>query len=515
MRQATATKNWYDANAKTLYVDSVSDLAAFSQAGATNTFSGQTVMLTKDIDMAGYEWTQIPKFCGTLDGQGFAIKNLSMSGVGDVAFINELNNATVKNIQFIGGTFTANGTTGPETPETDGDDAAVVAVVAKGTCYFQNIYTKATVNNINRYRASGLLSYVDVNHKAVFENCVSACTVNVKASTGRGSGILAQIMRSGTAEMTNCAFIGDISNAGQVSGGLAGCVTGNVTLKNCVSLGKGSSNAYSGLLIFLDHQNALNASYTSNVKITDCYAAASGSIRPVGVHSARSAYFNVDFECNGTMYDLTNASDSTSVNATSINPSVAYLANGTTKNLTKANFATNYASLAEAGWTLVDGEDVAYGVDADMKLPLILPKNVAAMMNGSFRTPVEGAYWQAKDDGDGYDLRFVSRINFEELSDYNRVGFKVSVKIKGASDYLIDGQELSTTTVLTSITADGLAVQASSLNAKYLYALQVQGFKDSNVYEITLLSFAEMKDGSVIYNYDNQTTLTMQNGAIQ
>ena len=506
----TATENWYDEGATTLYVDSVGDLLAFSRdCTAENDYlDGKTVMLKRDIDMRGYTWTQIAEFRGTLDGQGFAIKNLTMSGIGDVAFINQLNNATVQNLRFVDGAFTATGT------DSSGDDAAVIAVNAIGTCNFKNIYTEATVNNINRYRASGLLSYVSTANTAIFENCVSNCTVNVKNSTGRGAGILAQVMIDGYAEFTNCAFIGDISNAGQVSAGVVGCVTGNVTLENCVSLGKGSSNSYSGLLIFLDHQNALTANNTtSKIVVTDCYAAASGTVKPVGVHNKRSAYFNVNFVCNGITYDLTNASASTTVDADSINPSVAYLANGTTQNLTRENFATKYSALANAGWVLVDGATVAYGSESGMTLPLILPKNVAKLLDGSFNTPVTSSYWHTKDNGTSYDIRFVSKVNFDDLSEYKRVGFEVSVKVKGQSTYLVEKEQLSTGTVLTSINAGGTAIAATELGAKYLYALQIKGFQKDTEYEITLVSFAEMPDGTVIYNYGNELTLNVQNGA--
>ncbi|MBQ2735679.1 MAG: hypothetical protein IJF33_07575, partial [Clostridia bacterium] len=102
--------------------------------------------------------------------------------------------------------------------------------------------------------------------------------------------------------------------------------------------------------------------------------------------------------------------------------------------------------------------------------------------------------------------------NFDGLSEYNKVGFEVSVKIKGQSTYLVEKQILSTGTVLTSINAGGASIAATELGAKYLYALQIKGFQKDTVYEITLVSFAEMQDGTVIYNYGNELMLNVQNG---
>ena len=514
--------DWYDANADTLYVDSVGDLLAFSKScNSQNSYlSGKTVRLKSDIDLAGYDWTQIEEFHGTLDGQGFAIKNLTMGGSGAVSFIKILNNATVENIRFIDGTVTSTE-----------NDIATIAIIAKGTCYFKNVYTKMRLNlGSSKYRASGMISYTNADgSKAVFENCVSECTV----SGQRAGGFVAQVMVNSTVEMTDCAFIGDLSAAGQWSAGLTGLTTGSVTLTRCVSLGKESANAASGLLVFLDDQNARwqsgsryngaqNSYYNvdSVIQITDCFAA-SAERYPVGLENSsqvRREFFDFTVNYGMQRYHLdakrltANDAKSSLLNFSDANPSAIYLANGTNNSMAGENFATDYAVLANAGWRLIEGESVAYGDQPGMTIPLILPKEIAQMHDGSFRTPVSSRYWQTKKNGSDYDVRFVSTVNFDDLADYEKVGFEVSVKVKGEQTYLLDHKVLSTSTVLTSVLAGNDSVSASSLGVDYIYALQIRGFKADTEYEIVLVSFAETIDGTVIYNYENETTMTVKNG---
>ena len=523
----TATENWYDADAKTLYVDSLSDLFAFSRdcTAANDYLDGKTVVLKRDIDMRGYDWTQIAEFRGTLDGQGFAIKNLTMSGTSSVAFINKLVDATVQNIRFVGGELSASST-----------DVATVAISVTGTCYFENVYTETTLKltAASAYRAGGMLSFINANDStAVFQNCVSNCTFS---GGSRAGGFVAQINVNSNAEFIDCAFIGDMSNAGYRSSAIAGYTTGSATLTRCVSLGKGSLNSDSGLLVYLDDANSRYKSGTrytgdknqyydvdSVIRITDCYAA-SDAIYPVGLENGtqkrREGYdFTLNYNGQDTYHldpiRLNSAEDSKDglLQFENANPDNMYLAKGTTKNLTRENFATKYSALANAGWVLVDGATVAYGTSNGMTLPLILPKNVAKLLDGRFNTPVTSSYWHTKDNGTSYDIRFVSKVNFDDLTEYKRVGFEVSVKVKGQSTYLVEREQLSTGTVLTSINAGGTSIAATELGAEYIYALQIKGFQKDTEYEITLVSFAEMPDGTVIYNYGNELTLNVKNGA--
>ena len=77
----------------------------------------------------------------------------------------------------------------------------------------------------------------------------------------RGGGFVAQVnYNTYSTVFKDCAFIGDLSGAGKWSGGIVGLCAGNVTMERCVSLGKQSTNAESGGMIFIDHQNQSEAS---------------------------------------------------------------------------------------------------------------------------------------------------------------------------------------------------------------------------------------------------------------
>ena len=85
-----ADTSWYDENptADRFTLDSAEDLAGLSEL--TNqqnpvTFTGKTILLATDIDLAGHDWTAISQdgmnsvstsFSGTFDGQGHVIHNL-------------------------------------------------------------------------------------------------------------------------------------------------------------------------------------------------------------------------------------------------------------------------------------------------------------------------------------------------------------------------------------------------------------------------------------------------------
>ena len=348
------------------------------------------VCLTADIDLTGVEWFPLPTFEGTLDGNGFAIKNLTMSGTNQLAFIKELKNATIENIRFVDGSIT--GTTG---------DVAVIAIVAKGTCYFKNVYTKMALNlGASNYRASGMLSYANADKsKAVFENCVSECTL----SGQRASGFVAQVMVNSFVEMTDCAFIGDLTNAGRWSSAFCGLTTGSASLTRCLSLGKGSTNADTGLFVFLDDQNgrwAGGARYTGDqnnfyeidsvIKLTDCYAAADTNY-PVGLENGsqkRVEFFDFTLNYGGQdTYHLdpvrlanAEAPKTSLLQFENANPANMYLANGATINMTKDNFATVCAGFTN--WT-VTNETVAYGADAAMVIAKALPTACIELIAGT------------------------------------------------------------------------------------------------------------------------------------
>ena len=72
-------------NADVVYLRTAEDLAQFSQNCALDSWSqGKTVYLEADIDLTGVDFTPIPTFGGTFEGQGHTISGLFLTGSGNV-----------------------------------------------------------------------------------------------------------------------------------------------------------------------------------------------------------------------------------------------------------------------------------------------------------------------------------------------------------------------------------------------------------------------------------------------
>ena len=67
----------YVPNAKLFVIDSATKLAEFKAAVEAEGGLAMDAILTEDIDMTGVEWTPIEGYAGTVNGNGYAIKNLT------------------------------------------------------------------------------------------------------------------------------------------------------------------------------------------------------------------------------------------------------------------------------------------------------------------------------------------------------------------------------------------------------------------------------------------------------
>ena len=365
----TTTANWGPAADGIYYIGSAADMKAFSALGQTYNFAGKTVKLARNIDMTGVDFTMIPQFAGTLDGCGYGINNLSLYATsGTIAMIDQLSGATIRNLRLIEGTVKL----------VDSHSAGGIAVRAKGTCLFSNVYCKMTVSvDSDCYRAGGFLAFPEVAD-LTFENCVSECTV----SGMRGGGFVSQVnYNNGSLTLRDCAFIGDLSGAGKWSGGIVGLCAGNVTMERCVSLGKQSTNSESGGLLFIDHQNQSETT-TTTVHLKDCYAAVDTQV-PVGTQSTRSFRLKFTLEYTGQTPFTVNTSSTNLLasHQSTIQSKFGYLAKGSTVNLTTSNLKTLCPALTS--WSSVGGT-VAYGTSKTV--PKILPTVTWNMMSGKSNT---------------------------------------------------------------------------------------------------------------------------------
>ncbi len=359
----TATENWGPASDGIYYIGTPNEMMAFNLAAQTDTFAGKTVKLVRDIDMIGIDWKMVPKFSGTLDGCGHQIKNMTLYATsGSLAMFENLSAATIRNLRVCDGSVRLS----------NSNSAATFAVTAANDTRFENVYVRMDVSvESNYYRAGGFVAY---NGGTVyFDRCVSECTLEGM----RAAGFLAQLNYNAKAVLTDCAFIGDLSKAGKWSAGLVGLAVGDLEMTRCVSIGKESLNAESGMLAFLDHQNQ-NADHIADVKFVDCFAAVDTS-DAIGAQANRSFRFNFSLSyTDGKSYTLqTSATETIAKNQSSINAIFGFLANGSDVSLTSSNLTTLCPQLAD--WDY-GGGSVYY---ADGKsVPKILPYGMKALIAG-------------------------------------------------------------------------------------------------------------------------------------
>jgi rhodanese-related sulfurtransferase len=97
-----AVESWWNAAGTNFSISTPEQFAAIASlsiSGAT-TFSGQTITLTRDIDLAGTDWATAGYFEGVFDGGGYTISNMRIesSGAGIGLFGTLLYGGTVKNV---------------------------------------------------------------------------------------------------------------------------------------------------------------------------------------------------------------------------------------------------------------------------------------------------------------------------------------------------------------------------------------------------------------------------------
>lgn len=367
-------------NGEFLIADAADLLAFSASAQMNNYYTGKTVKLTADIDMTNIEWLPVTNFKGTFDGDGHAIKGVTLAGQdGRIGFFTQITSATIQNVRFLDFNVSL--------ASTSAKSASIVAAYANHECLIKNVYTSgvaATAGTI----AAGMVGYVNTQNTGVlrFENCVSA----VKCVGARAGGFVGQIHPLTTVEFTDCAFIGDLSEAGKWSSGFTGLTVGVAKLTRCVSLANIASTKSKeiGSLVFLDHQNNTQAQAAkSEILIEDCYAATADGYYAVGVCTSRGWPFKLTIKNGGeTKFYLESSENATLPdNRDAIESATNYIAKGATVNITKDDFSTKLAVLE--GWEAT-GTTVEYA--EGFTVDVIVPASVKVLMEKTFEAaPLE------------------------------------------------------------------------------------------------------------------------------
>lgn len=241
-------------------------------------FAGKTVKLTADIDLEGIAWVSIgdpgstksancKSFCGTFDGQGHTISNMTTfleptSGYADMQgglFASLGDGAVVKNFTLTGTYTVHNVSTATGTTDYFGS----VANAVKGTVLIQNVHSSVDFkmstgkNSAGNWpgaieRVGGIVGFIyhDCSADLTIDGCEYSGTINTANQGIDYAGIMAFTgnntnSSTKTVTISNCAFTGRMTfneNSAYAMQGIAGIIShvkgATVTITNTHSDGK-------------------------------------------------------------------------------------------------------------------------------------------------------------------------------------------------------------------------------------------------------------------------------------
>lgn len=215
------------------------------QAWATEMINDATqnlnCTLTADIDLTGTEWTPIPKFAGTFDGNGKTITGLTINqsttdNVGLFASITE--GGTVKNLTLDDVNITASSS-----------NVGAIAGENRGTIENCSVSGSVTGSSDNSC-VGGIAGW---HREGTITDCHSSATVEGKAYVGGIAGQSSAIV--GTTTITACYSTGSVtattnSNYYSYAGGVVGLNSNGTVLTACYATGdvKGDGDCVGGVV---------------------------------------------------------------------------------------------------------------------------------------------------------------------------------------------------------------------------------------------------------------------------
>lgn len=243
--------------------------------------------LANDIDLGGSSspWTPIgtdsAPFAGSLDGNGYTIANMNISGVlsNGVGFFGHINGADIQNIGIIGSTIIST---------TNWNGILVGNFAGSNPSVVSQVYTAGTISS-SKSTHGGIVGSAGPSAEFTIQNCFSDVVVE---GHGVAGGIFGgnSATNLNAAEINNCYAIGDITlhytSSTNHGAGIA-WLNGYVAVNNCVALmdvinGRYStrvSKFYSGNLVnnyanaeMLVYGNTVSGGTTSNADGADVSA---------------------------------------------------------------------------------------------------------------------------------------------------------------------------------------------------------------------------------------------------
>lgn len=234
-------------------------------------------VLTADIDLDGHEWVPMGTvannyFSGSLDGQGYSIKNMTITQNYTKAGLFANLAGTVSNLVFEGVSINQNDTSGTHV-------GTVAGYVSWGEVY--NI-TVASGSIQGSGYVGGVVGYIDANGGTMF-NCVNKANINYTGLSSSSKSYVGGIVgRTETCSLNYCTNYGNITGQDAVAlGGISGSNYEPSNIYNCINYGDitatnedRNSTPYIGGIIGVYGQNITTAAIANCINkgdITDNY----------------------------------------------------------------------------------------------------------------------------------------------------------------------------------------------------------------------------------------------------
>ena len=290
---------WYDPDADSLSIDSKDDLYEFALVVNSGIdFSGKTVTLGNDMDLAGSDWTPIGTdsnpFRGVFDGGGNKISNLSITKTGTDNIDLHLGLfgvvEGVPNDSFTQVSSIINDTTGIQLVQTNISEDKYSAIIKN--LNLENVNIKASGSMVGSL--AGLVNDALISNVHVTSGEIVG-TNSVGGIIGRGYGTVITECSTGTGLTVGSGdnTTGNVYNFGGIAGSLRSTDGGSslcavINTDNYASLSVylsaggvggivGQTNSGFPFVIF-GCENHGNVTITSNVTVTNVYSAVAGGI---------------------------------------------------------------------------------------------------------------------------------------------------------------------------------------------------------------------------------------------
>lgn len=196
-------------------------------------------ILANDVDCSGINFKPISGFTGSLDGNGYSIKNMSSSSnkYGDAGLFDYASGAVLKNLKLVNVDF-------------NGSIAAMVAYAVN--CTFDNCSIRGSING--KYFTGGFAGILD---KGNITHCSSSCVLSGTYDVGGLAGFV------DSATISNCVFSGEISS-GENTGGIVGYLSRG-SVEKCSVTAKLTGSSRLGGIAGYNGDSITNSFFTGDI----------------------------------------------------------------------------------------------------------------------------------------------------------------------------------------------------------------------------------------------------------